>query len=617
MYFVSTGWGLRAQGYLCASFTNGNFRYCDDTRASSGQAGTQSGPTLTPSPWRTWNSEQLRHWDADIARWGSVSRSTYNAVQALATGLPDVDPKTGERYSNLKTAISVALRNIAGDVINNTLPDSPETERFWREHRSASDGWQRLQTVSKAEALGQYSKWTPDLSSFLHPNGLIKSIASGDPLGQVKFKTGQVPDAFERSILNTLEFTRGVLADALEVAGPRFISRAERGSDTLMVFELLLLSTLARSARPLSIVEFAEKLVNDLADFFDGLAVGAVHAAGTIIEFIVNLVTSPVQTVSAIADAIWPLDDFLVATFKTVVADIRTFLSGTPYERGVIVGNFVAALLTAELGSAAASRLGGTALGARFGAAYSNFGEIAAASWLAKRASLAAEYVGQLKTAFEHELRTALRFGEKPQTIADHLKAKLLEAEVLEGFSLYPNEAALPKDLKKLLQERRAVISETDQLIEEAARIAVDGRYSSLDEVRSTIDRISLDSGLDGHAFHYADQRLAKAFEQVKARQLNGTWDFYDPPKGSPGARQFDVKTNTELIQCSMKEFKTDSDVANWLASKGTQIDQTVETARRLGLEPTYWFRWQPRNDVVEALKRKGIKNVRWDLPPR
>lgn len=621
VYFFSTVRVVRAQGVIemCARYTNGTMSYCDDHRTYSGQGSAPSGPSLSPSPWRTWNSEQLRQWDADVARWGSVSRNTFNAVEELAAGLPDVDPKTGERYANLKTAISVALRNIADDVINNTLPDSRETERFWGELRSAADGWQRYKAVSKAEVLGQYSKKTPDLSAYLHPNGLIKSAAANDPFAEVKF-AGRTPDAFERSTVNALEFTREVLADALEVAGPKYAERAQQASDALIVYELLLLSSFTHPVDHSALVMvFGQNVVNDLAAFFEGLASGAHRTAGEIIDSIVNIVTSPVQTVSAIAKAIWPLDDFLIATFKAVVADIRTFITGTPFERGEIVGNFVVTLLTAELGAKAASRLGGTALGARIGAAYTSLGDVAAASWLAQRAVGAVEYVGQLKNAFQAELRAALRFADTPETLAISLEIKLLEAEVLEGFRLYPDEAKLPQKLKDILYERRDVLSETDKLIAEAAHIAVNGRFSSLDEVRATLDRIVLTTGLDRQAFGYANERLSRSFEQVIARRVNGKWNFFDPPEGSRRPRQFDVKSSTELIQCSMKEFKTASDVPDWLNREriANQIDETVKTAGRLGLEPTYWFRWQPPNDVVEALKAKGIKNVRWDLPPR
>lgn len=617
LYIAASIQGVRAQGYLCASFTNGSFRYCDDRRASRGQGGPSPGPALSPSPWRTWNSEQLRQWDADVARWGSVSKQTYNSVQALAAGLPDVDPKTGERYTDLKAAISATLGSVAGDVINRTLPDNPEVERFWKQIASASNGWQRLQEVSKSQAIGQYTKITPNLETFLHPNGFIRSEVAGDPLAKVEFQSGQRPDAFQRSSINTLEFTRATLFDALEVAGAGYSRSVQQGSDALILVEILAIGSLANSNSLAPILTFTETVVNELADFFDGLATGAIQSAGVIIDFLVNLITSPIRTLSALADAIWPLDDFLVSLFNTVVADVKAFISGTAHERGEIVGNFVVAILTAELGAGALSRLGGTALGTRIGLAYTSLGDIYAAGWLAKRVSVTVEYVGQLRRSFDHELRAALRFGEASKSIPTSLQAKLLEAEILEGFSLYPSEAALPQQLKTLLQERRAVISETDRLVEEAANIAVNGRYSSLDEVRATIDRIALDSGLEGRAFQYADQRLATAFEQVKARQVNGTWDFYDPPKGSPGARQFDIKSDTELIQCSMKEFRTDNDVTSWFMSKGSQIDATAETAKRLGLESTYWFRWQPRTDVVDALKGRGIRNVRWDLPPR
>ena len=607
-----------SQGSFCASFTNGTVRYCDDQRATTGQAGAPSAPPLSPSPWRTWSTEQLRQWDADVARWGNVRQSTYNAVQSLAASLPDVNPNTGEKYADLKAAISGALRDVAGAVINNTIPEGREAERFWRELSTASDGWQRLRAVSKAEALGQYTGLKPDLSSFLHPNGLIRSASTGDPLADISFSAGRTPNAFERSVVNSLEFTRGVLSDALEVAGSNYAARAARASETIILVEVLLISSLVRPAGPGPMLAFAQKVVNDVASYFEGLAAGALQGAGAIIDFIANLVISPIETIAGIADAVWPLDDFLVSIFEAVVSDIKKFVLGSPYERGVLVGNFVVGLLTAELGAAAATRLGGTALGARIGAAYVSLGDIAAASWLVKKARLAVAYVAEVRAAFEHELRSIVRVGETPSRIAG-LEAKILEAEVLEGFALYPDEAALPQKLKDLLRERNAVISDTNQLIDEAAKIAINGRYSSLDEVRATIDRIATESGLDGNAFHYADERLAKAFEQVKARQVKGIWDYYDPPKGTPGARQFDVKSETELIQCSMKEFKSSTDITDWLANPRIvrQVDATVETAKRLAIEPTYWFRWQPPAEVVEALKGRGITNVRWDLPPR
>ena len=607
-----------SQGSLCVSFSNGTMRYCDDQRATSGQAGAPSAPPLSPSPWRTWSSEQLRQWDADVARWGSVRLSTYNSVQSLAASLPDVDPSTGEKYTDLRAAISGALRDVAGDVINNTIPEGRETERFWRELSNGVDGWQRLRAVSKAEALGQYTGQKPDLSSFLHPNGLIRSKSTGDPLADISFNTGRTPNAFERSVVNSLEFTRSVLADALEVAGSSYAARAERASEAIILVELLLISSLVRPTGSGTILNFAQKIVNDLASYFEGLATGALQGAGAIIDFIANLVLSPIETIGGIADAVWPLDDFLISTFEGIVGGIKKFVFGSPYERGVLVGNFVVGLLTAELGATAAARLGGTALGARIGAAYASLGDVAAASWLATRARLGASYLAQIKVAFEQELRSIVRVGAAPSRIAG-LEAKILEAEVLEGFSLYPDEAALPQKLKDLLRDRNTVVSDTNQLIDEAARIAVDGRYSSLDEVRATIDRIATESGLDGKAFHYADERLARAFEQVKARQVKGTWDYYDPPKGTPGARQFDVKSETELIQCSMKEFKAGADITDWVNSPRIvrQVDATVETAKRLGIEPTYWFRWQPPAEVVEALKKRGITNVRWDLPPR
>ena len=192
---------------------------------------------------------------------------------------------------------------------------------------------------------------------------------------------------------------------------------------------------------------------------------------------------------------------------------------------------------------------------------------------------------------------------------------------MLEGFRLYPDEAKLPQKLKDILHERRDVLSETDKLIEETAHILVNGRFLSLDEVRATIDKIALDYGLERKEFHYMDKRLATAFEQLKARQYNAKSpvEYFYPPKGTPGSKkfEFDGESTTELYQCSMKEFKSDSDVAKWLENKAAQIDATVGTAKIIGRESGYLFRWQPRNDVVEALKAKGIKNVRWDLPPR
>lgn len=608
---------LLAQATMCATFTNGTVRYCDDQRANSGQSGPPSSPPLSPTPWRTWSADQLRQWDADVARWGNVSRSTYNAVQTLAASLPEFDPQTGEQYTDLKAAISGGLRDAADEVISNTLPDPPETERFWSDLRSAADGWQRLKAVSKADILGQYTHTKPDLSTYLHANGLIKNNASGDPLGEVSF-SGGVPDAFTRSTINSLEFTRGVLADALEVAGPNYTGRAQAGTDALFVYELLLISAVTHPGQHSSLMlALAQKVVNDLSDFFDGLAVGSLQSAAAIIDLIENLVTSPIQTVSAIADAIWPIDDYIVETFKSVVGELQNFIKGTPYERGVFVGNLVVALLTAELGAGAASRLGGTALGARIGAAYTSLGEVAAASWLAQRVATVADYLGTLKTAFRDELRATLRFGSDSEAIAASLSTKLLEAEYLEGFLLYPDETKLPEALKAALLERRDVLSETQKLVAEAARIAVNGRFSSLEEVRETIDKLAFDSGLEGTAFQYADKRLATAFEQVKARQVNGTSPYFDPPKGTPGAREYDVISSSELIQCSMKEFKSQGDIANWLGAKNAQIEATVDLAGKLGLQPTYWFRWQPEDELVRALKGKGVKNVRWDLPPR